>query len=138
VLSTLFAVGLVVEGVLDTDSPFGPVAIVSAVILGFPFVLLSLIDLGRVLRAEHKGDFRASKATWLLSQMQAGFGAVCMAAGGYAAYINLGAWRNGARNFQGVISLLGIPMGLLLILVGYQFIRSAFVAERSQVPRNDT
>jgi hypothetical protein len=138
VLSSMFAAGLVVVGVVDTDSPWGAVAIVSAVILGFPFVLLSSIDLGRVLRSEHEGDFRSSKATWLLSQVQAGFGAVCMAAGAYAVYVGINAWRDSTVNFQGAMSFLGIPMGLGCILVGFQFIRSAFVPERREMPRNDT
>jgi hypothetical protein len=134
VLSTLFAAGLVVEGVADPDSPWGAVAIVSAVILGFPFVLLSSIDLGRVLREEHGGDFRASTATWLLSQVQAGFGAVCMAAGAYSAYMGVRAWRGGVENWQEAIPLFGIPTGILMVLVGFQFIRSSFDPGR----RNDT
>jgi hypothetical protein len=62
----------------------------------------------------------------LLSHVQAAFGAVCMAAAAYAIYHNVNLWRDGTADFHGAMLFIWIPIGLALILVGFNFIRTAF------------
>jgi hypothetical protein len=138
VLSGVLLVGFVVVALVANDPSLRAVAIAFAAILGLPFVLMSSIDLGRVLRSESDGNVRASRATWLLSHVQAAFGAVCMAAAAYAIYHNVNLWRDGTADFHGAMLFIWIPIGLALILVGFNFIRTAFAPERREVPGNDT
>jgi hypothetical protein len=138
VLSALFLVALVVVAVVANEASLRSVAIAFAAILGLPFVLLSSIDLGRVLRSESGGNFRASRTTWLLSHVQAAFGAVCMATAAYAIYHNVSVWRDGTAGFHGAMLFVWIPMGLALIVVGFNFIRTAFLPERQKASRDDT
>jgi hypothetical protein len=119
------------------DQSIKGVAAAFAVILGVPFVLLSLIDLGGILRVEAGGDYQATKAAWLLSHLQAAFGATCMAAAGYATYYNVTTWLNGTAKFHGAVLLLSVPMGVALIVVGIDYVWSAFVPARPE-GANDT
>ncbi len=129
--SLLFLLALIVIAISDHD--LASVSIGCALILGGPFLLLSLIDLGRVLKSLNGEDFRATKATWLLTQLQAALGAVCVAAGGFATYINFIAWFSGAANLSDIVHLIWIPMGILLVIVGILYIYTTFAVDRKDV-----
>jgi hypothetical protein len=137
-LSSLFLAVLVIVAFIADDPSLRAVAMAFGGILGLPFVLLSSIDLGRVLRSESGGDFRASRATWLLSHIQAAFGAVCMAAAAYAVYHNVSVWLAGTADFHGAMLFIWVPLGLALIVVGFLMIRTAFMAEAKEADRDDT
>ena len=135
VTRVILASGLIVVLMLlafgAQDQSLAGLVVVFAVVLGIPFLLLSLIDLGRALRADAGGDFRATKATWLLTHLQAAFGAVCMAAAAFAVYQNLASWFGGTTDSHWVLVLAYVILGLGMVLVGFRFIYSAFVPDSS-------
>jgi uncharacterized membrane protein len=102
--------------------------------LGIPVLLLLLIDLGRALRVERDGDFRATRTTWLLAHLQAALGALCMAVGGFSVIHRVSLWLTGTANFNGVMLLIWIPIGIGMVVVGFSYIWSAFTRDRKDEP----
>jgi uncharacterized membrane protein len=124
--SVAFLLGLgIVIAICKDRSVIGLSAVIAA-ILGVPVLLLSLIDLGKALRDESGGNFRAKKSTWLLAQLQAVFGAVCMAAAALTLYQNIPAWFVSRSGFHGVLLAVWIFSAVLLVVVGFFYIYSAF------------
>ena len=107
------------------------VAIAFACFLGIPFLLLSLIDLGHILRAESGGDFNATIATRLLSHLQAAFGATCMGAGGYVVYDGVARLSQTVEFDTGALFLRALT-GIGIFVVGVGYIWSAFVPGRKE------
>jgi len=126
VLSVAFMLVMVIMAKVADDRSLVSIALAFTVILGIPVVLLSSIDLGRVLRMERGGNFLTTKMTWFLTQLQAAFGAICIAAGGYAAYYNLIDWVKG----KGSLPWIWMVMGLMMTKVGFDYIRSVFAPKR--------
>lgn len=102
------------------------VSLAVAAILGVPFLLLSLIDLGKALKDENGGNFRATRPTWVLAQLQAAFGAVCMASAAFTLYQNVPAWFAAPAGLRRVLLAAWIFCGVLLVVIGFFYIYSAF------------
>jgi len=126
-LSMVLLVVLGGIAIVADDRSLSGVAIVFGFALGIPFLLLSLVDLGRTLRSRNNGNYKASKTTWFLSQLQAAFGSVSIAATAYGLYHAVSAWYNGSAEFNSVMLFIWVPTGLGMIVVGFHFIWSAFV-----------
>jgi len=126
-LSTVLLVVLGGIAIVADDRSLSGVAIVFGLVLGIPFLLLSLVDLGRTLRSRNSGNYKASKTAWILSQLQAAFGSVSIAAAAYGLYRVVSAWYNGTAEFDSVMLFIWIPTGLGMIAVGFHYIWSAFV-----------
>jgi hypothetical protein len=88
-----------------------------------------LLDLGGALRNESVVASSKSWLTCLLSQLQAAFGAVCMAAAAFTVYHNAIAWASSTAQMR-VLLAAYIFIGLLMVYVGFNYIRSAFASER--------
>ena len=123
-VALLLGLGIVIA--ISNDRSVMGLSVVIAAILGVPFLLLSLIDLGKALRDEGGGNFRATKSTWLLAQLQAVFGAVCMGAAAFTLYQNIPAWFAGPVGFHRVLLVVCIFSAVLLVVVGFFYIYSAF------------
>jgi hypothetical protein len=128
--SVAFLLGLGIVIAISNDRSVIGLSVVIAAILGVPFLFLSLIDLGKALRDESGGNFRATKSTWLLAQLQAVFGAVCMAAAAFTLYQNIPAWFASPLGFHGVLLAVWIFSAVLLVVVGFFYIYSAFAHPR--------
>jgi len=137
VSTTSLFVSVLVAWLSDIQSLVG-VVLVFAALVGIPVLLLSLIDLGLILRAEHGGDYRATVTTRVLSHVQAGFGAVCMAAAGAVVYHHIRNYATDSAESQGAWVFLWVPMGILLALVGFSYIHSAFAPPTEETSGNDT
>lgn len=127
ILSLAFLLALAAAAVVAT--PFAGVAIASAVIVGVPCLLLSVADLGRALKIEHDGNYRATIATNLLSHYRAAGGAICIAAAGYMLFQNVRALVNGTSSSPIALQLLWLAMGALMVAVGFLLIIRAFAKE---------
>ena len=92
------------------DRSLAGIFVVLLFLLGLPGLLLSLIDLGKSLRAEHGGNFRATKATWWLTQLQATLGALCAAVGGFGVYAALSDWARAATPTPGLMMVLRLSL----------------------------
>ena len=123
-LALLLGLGIVIA--ISNDRSVIGISVVTVAILGVPFLLLSLIDLGKALGDESGGNFRATKSTWLLAQLQAVFGAVCMAAAAFTLYRNIPAWFASPVGFHSVLLAVWIFSAVLLVVVGFFYIYSAF------------
>jgi hypothetical protein len=110
------------------------VVIAFTFVLGIPVLLLLLIDLGRALRIESGGDFRATRTTWLLAHLQAALGALCMAVGGFSVFHTISLWLTGTANFDRAMLLIWIPVGIGMVIVGFSYIWSAFTRDRKDEP----
>ena len=111
------------------------VAITFAAVLGLPSLLLSLADLGRALKIEHAGNFRATAATRILSYYRAAGGAICIAASAYTLGRNIPELLN--RTSAAVtLPMLRVVGGVALVLVGFMVIFHAFAKESGE--SNDT
>jgi len=126
--------------IVADDRSLSSVAIVFGLVLGIPFSLLSLIDLGKVLRSRNNGNYKASKTTWILSQLQAAFGSVSIAAAAYGLYRVVSTWHNGTAEFNGMMLFIWVPMGLAMIVIGFHYIWSAFAPAETNMrsDENDT
>jgi hypothetical protein len=122
-LALLFGLGAIA---ISNDRSVIGLCVVIAAILGIPFLLLSLIDLGKALRDESRGNFRATKSIWLLAQLQAVFGAVCMAVAAFTLYQNIPAWLASPAGFHSVLLAVWVFSAVLLVVVGFFYIYSAF------------
>jgi hypothetical protein len=135
-MALLLGLGIVIA--ISNDRSAIGLSVVIAAILGVPFLLLSLIDLGKALRDESGGNFRATKSTWLLAQLQAVFGAVCMAAAAFTLYQNIPAWFASPAGFHRVLLVVWVLSAALLIVVGFFYIYSAFARpHRGQSGKGD-
>ena len=136
--SSAFLLGLATIFAFSSDPAPRAVSVAFAAILGVPFLLLSLFDLGSALRIESSGNFRASWPTLLLSELQGAFGAIGMAAGAFTVYHNVALWLvtpPGPRHHLLVIFILA---GLLMVFVCFHFTYSAFVRpSKSDQGRDD-
>lgn len=128
--SLALLLGMAAIAVISDDRSAIAVSVAIAAILGAPFLLLSLIDLGKALRSESGGNFRASKATWLLTQLQAVFGAVCMAAAAFTLYQNIPAWFVSPAGFHRLLLAVWVVVAVLFVVVGFFFVYSAFARPR--------
>jgi len=119
ILSLMFLLILTALSIAVPDGLFVGVAIASAVIIGLPCLLLSIADLGRALKIEHGGDYRATIAVNLLSHYRAAGGAVCISAAGYMLFQNLRALIKGTSTAPLALQLFWLILGLLMVIVGF-------------------
>ena len=112
------------------------VAITFAVVLGLPSLLLSLADLGRALKIEHAGNFRATATTRVLSYYRAAGGAICIAASAYTLGCNIPELLNRTSAAPVTLQMLRVVGGVALVLVGFLVIFHAFAKESGE--SNDT
>src|SRR5690348_2896837 len=117
--SSAFLLSMAAVAVISNDRFVIAVSVAIAAILGVPFLLLSLIDLGKALRSESGGNFRASKATWLLAQLQAVLGAVCMAAATFTLCQNIPAWLVSPPGFHHLLLAVWVVVAVLFVVVGF-------------------
>jgi len=135
--SLAFLLGMAAVAVISNDRSAIAVSVAIAAILGVPFLLLSLIDLGKALRSESGGNFRASKATWLLAQVQAVLGAVCMAAATFTLYQNIPAWLVSPPGFHHLLLGVWVVVAVLFVVVGFFYVYSAFARPRKDRSTED-
>ena len=135
--SFVFLLALVAVFVSANDPSARAVSAAFAAILGVPFLLLSLFDLGRALKSEDNAGPRTSRLVWLLSQLQAAFGAVCMAAAAFTVYHNVLAWPVTPTAGGRALLAVFVVGGLLMVVAGFSFIHSAFARGRKSSAGKD-
>ena len=131
ILSALFLVALAVISFVVQDRSVVGVAIAFAAILGLPCFLLSVADLGRALKIEHGGNYRATVATRLLSTYRAVGGAICVAVAGYALFRTVRALVNHTSTTPIALQLVWALTASLLVSIGFFLIVRAFAKESS-------
>lgn len=135
--SLALLLGTAAIATISDDRSAQALSVAVAVILGVPFLLLSLIDLGKALRSESGGNFRATKATWVLTQLQAVFGAVCMAAAAFNLYLNIPAWLVSPAGFHRLLLAVWVIVAVLFVAVGFFYVYSAFARPRKDQSAKD-
>jgi hypothetical protein len=128
-LSLSFLLALAVVSILAQDRSLVAVAVVFAFVLGLPGLLLSIADLGRALKIEHGGNYRATGTTRLLSHYRAAGGAICTSAALYTLFRNIQALLNGTSAQPVMFQLLLVLGGLAWAVLGVLLIVRAFAKE---------
>ena len=132
VLSLAFLLLLLAVSLVVQDQSTVGVAIAFAVILGLPSLLLSVADLGRALKIEHAGNYRATAFTRLLSHYRAAGGAICIAVAGYTLFRYLPALINGTSAEPVTLQFARVVGGGLLAFLGFMIIVKAFAKESDE------
>jgi hypothetical protein len=129
ILSVVFLLALAAISVAAQDRSVVGAAIMFAVILGLPCLLLSIADLGRALKIEHGGNYRATGATRLLSHYRAAGGAICVSVAAFALFQNVRALISGSSDAPIALQLFWVLLGILFVLIGLLLIVRAFAKE---------
>jgi hypothetical protein len=128
-LSLQFLLPLAAVLVFAHDQSLVAVAAALAFVLGLPCLLLSIADLGRALKIEHGGNYRATFATRLLSYYRATGGAICISVALYTLFRNIQTLINGTSAQPVMLQLLLVLGSLAWGLLGVLLTVRAFAKE---------
>ena len=137
ILSVVFLLGLAAISLAVEDRSLVGVAVAFATILGLPCLLLSIADLGRALKIEHGGNYRATPTTRLLSHYRAAGGAICVSVAGYTLFQSVRALVNGTSTASIALQLFWVLLGIMMSVVGFLLIVRAFARESDDAQRSN-